>query len=78
MSAEDLAQDVELKQWELNNVYRKQMKEFATGDKGYGPEFCEEDDCGAEMPTRRRELGCKLCTDCQSVQERRDKLRARR
>lgn len=73
MSAEDIAQEVELRAWELNNVYRRQLTEFKPGDKGYGPEDC--DTCGAVMPTRRREMGCKLCVDCQSVKERHDKMR---
>lgn len=72
MSAEDIAQDVELRAWELNNVYRRQMVEYKPGDAGYGPEECES--CGESMPVRRREMGRKLCTECQSLQERKDRM----
>lgn len=77
MSQEDTAQEVELRQWELNNVHRRQLREFKPEDDGYGPAFCQDDDCETEMPIRRRELGCKFCTDCQDIRERQSKMHRR-
>lgn len=70
MSIEDIAQDIELAQWERNNKPTgDSLKVYAKGDPNYGPEECQE--CGDEMPEKRREYGCKLCTHCQSIAERR-------
>lgn len=66
MSAEDIAQEIELRQWEFNNRSRGQVK-YSVGEAGYGPEDCDE--CGNEMPTVRREYGFRLCVGCQSLRE---------
>lgn len=68
MSLEDKAQELELAVWEHNNRPRGEDVRFGPGDAGYGPEECEE--CGEVMPTKRREYGFRLCTDCKSAQER--------
>lgn len=73
VSMEDIAQDVELKQWELNNQSRSEPVKYALGDEGYGPEFCANDDCGAEMPAARRAHGFRICVGCKSIEEGRSK-----
>lgn len=70
MAFEDTAQDVELKQWELNNLaHSRGPIRFSPGEPGYGPDECEE--CGAKMPAERRAWGFDLCVDCKSAQEKR-------
>lgn len=78
MSQEDTAQEVEIRQWELNNVHRKKLQEFKPVDDGYGPAECQDEDCGVAMPERRRELGCKFCTDCQSIREKQARMQGRK
>lgn len=67
MSMEDIAQEQELKQWEINNRSRPHQTRFVPGDAGYGPAVCE---CGEPIPTPRREWGCKLCIECQADAEK--------
>lgn len=69
MSAEDIAQEVELKQWELNNRTRPEVKRYAPGDQGYGPEFCTTEDCENPMQDKRREWGFTVCVECQAKAE---------
>ena len=69
MALEDLAQDIELRQWELNNLNRQPLPHYEPGDPGYGPEECEE--CGAEMHPVRRAMGAVLCVDCKTRHDRR-------
>lgn len=71
MSIEDVAQEVEAAEWAARNIGRPVPAKYKPGDEKYGPEECE---CGAEMPTLRREDGRLLCTSCQSAVERRSKL----
>lgn len=66
---EDIAQQVELKQWELNNQSRPEVKRFAPNERGYGPEFCVNEECEAEMPVARREWGFRVCVTCQAADE---------
>lgn len=66
MSGEDIAQEIELRQWEQNNRSRAQVKYLPTEAK-YGPEEC---DCGEAIPTVRREYGFQNCVGCQSAIER--------
>ncbi len=68
MSSEDIAQRIELCQWEFNNRSRGQVKYLPT-EAGYGPEEC--DDCGTEMTLIRREYGFWRCVSCQSEMEQR-------
>lgn len=70
MSQEDRAQDQELFHWKLLNENRAPAPEYKPGDKGYGPEFCRNEDCGEPLPERRREMGKVLCTECQGLTER--------
>ena len=67
MSTEDIAQEIELADWERNNKRREVLK-FAPTDKGYGSEFCDE--CDEKMPEARREYGRRLCTTCQDRKEK--------
>jgi len=67
MSQEDRAQDQEIMEWERNNKVRT-AKTYIPTDAGYGPEWCDE--CGATMPELRRVDGRRLCTTCQTVQEK--------
>lgn len=69
MSLEDTAQEHEAAEWEMRNRARAARPTFKPGDEGYGPEDC--DDCGAEMPSLRRENGWRLCTACQTLIEKR-------
>jgi RNA polymerase-binding transcription factor DksA len=69
MSQEDRAQEVEARDWEINNRPRQPAAEFAPGDPQYGPPECE--DCDMEMPDLRRARGKRLCTACQELLERR-------
>lgn len=71
MSLEDKAQEIELKQWELNNKPRPAPLRYSPGDAGYGPEFCDE--CGSDIPRERREHGYSVCVDCKSKQEAKNK-----
>jgi hypothetical protein len=66
MSAEDIAQEIELAQWEHNNRSRGPVK-FLPTEAGYGPDEC---DCGVEMPLLRREYGFQRCVTCQSAIEK--------
>jgi len=69
VSFEDIAQDIELRQWERNNLGRNPgQTKFQPGEAGYGPAECEE--CGDEMPAERRAWGFKLCVSCKQVMER--------
>lgn len=72
MSEADRAQELEAMDWELNNRPRTPRPVFAPHEKGYGPAECVE--CGDEMPELRRRMGCEMCTDCTSIQERRIRL----
>ena len=67
MSQEDRAQDQEIMDWERYNKVRSR-KTYNPTDAGYGPEWCDE--CGAVMPELRRTDGRRLCTACQTVQEK--------
>lgn len=71
MSQEDIAQDLELRQWEINNS-RHAQPQYAPNDPKYGPAVCEE--CEDDMPAIRRSLGKHLCTSCQDIQDRKNKL----
>lgn len=71
MSQEDRAQDEEVFLWSLINASRQAPAEFKPGDKGYGPEFCANEDCGEPLPALRRQMGKTLCTECQGLHERR-------
>lgn len=42
---------------------------YSPGEKGYGPEECEE--CGIEMPEARREYGFRTCVPCKELSEKR-------
>jgi len=66
MSLEDNAQAHEAMLWEIANRPRD-VKSYAPGEKGYGPEECDE--CGAEMHPVRRGHGFRLCTPCQTSRE---------
>ena len=75
MANEDQAQNVELREWEANNRSRNIDKvRFAPGEPGYGPEFCQVETCGEDMPAERRAWGFRICVECQ----RRAEDRARR
>jgi len=69
MSAEDRAQELEVKVWEQNNRPRTELVKFEPGQEGYGPEECDE--CGADMHPVRRGYGFKVCVSCQTALERR-------
>ena len=71
MADADFAQDVELKQWEINNKSRPGQVRFASNEPGYGPEFCAVELCGVDMPVERREWGFKTCIDCRRLAEER-------
>ena len=66
MNLEDRAQEHEAMMWEQVNRPRE-VKTYAPGDAGYGPEEC--DNCGADMHQVRRANGWRLCTPCQSARE---------
>ena len=67
MSDADIAQNIELREWERNNASRGQPK-YRPDEKGYGPEFCNE--CDADMNPVRRGYGFTNCVECQSNRER--------
>lgn len=48
---------------------------FKAGEPGYGPEFCDTDVCGADMPVKRREWGFRICFGCQSLIEQKAAMR---
>lgn len=77
MSNEDIAQDVELAEWRRRNELRRPQPIFKTGDAGYGPELCSNEDCEDIMPESRRADGCALCTSCAELQERHQKKYSR-
>lgn len=66
MGIEDIAQEVELKDWEQNNLNRPEMRRHKPGEDGYGPAECE---CGNTMPPARREHGFRLCVACAEAAE---------
>lgn len=66
MSAEDLAQERELREWEANNS-RPVAPTYRPGDPQYGTPYCE--DCDLAMPEARRAMGKCLCTTCQERAE---------
>lgn len=69
MSFEDIAQDIELRQWERNNLGREDKPtKFKPDEPGYGPAECEE--CGDQMPAERRAWGYTLCVSCKEITER--------
>lgn len=72
MSEADRAQELEAKDWEINNRPRPQRPVFTPRDRGYGPAQCIE--CTDEMPELRRSMGCDMCTDCTSALERKQKM----
>lgn len=68
MSSEDIAQQVELREWELNNLNRREaMARHEPDSPGYGPAECDE--CGDDMPAERRAWGLRICVACKSEQE---------
>lgn len=72
MSLEDKAQEHEAKLWLLNNRPRDVVS-YKAGDKGYGPEECQE--CGADMRPERRAHGFTVCVPCKSAAETRNRWR---
>lgn len=75
MNQEDLAQAEELIQWSRLNAPRPVRPVYKPGDEGYGPEYCKNDECEADMPENRRADGQTLCTTCKSMVEVRAKRR---
>jgi RNA polymerase-binding transcription factor DksA len=73
MSPEDIAQAVELRQWEANNSSRPAVIRYTPADEGYGPEFCATDECEAPLPAARREWGFTICIACKERAELKDK-----
>lgn len=71
MSEADRAQELEARDWEINNRPRMPRPVYSPHERGYGPAECVE--CGDDMPDLRRAMGCEMCTDCTSIQERRQK-----
>lgn len=69
MSIEDIAQDVELQQWELNQQRGAGPLRVGPEHPSYGPEECDE--CGGEMPDARRAYTYRLCVHCQTALEAR-------
>lgn len=72
MSLEDKAQEHEAQIWEMNNRAREVVR-YQPGDKGYGPEECDQ--CGADMPPERRAHGFTVCVHCKSAAEARNRRR---
>ncbi len=69
MSFEDVAQDIELREWERNNLrHSGKPTKFEPDQPGYGPAECEE--CGDDMPAERRAWGYKVCVFCKQATER--------
>ncbi|QNJ57348.1 TraR promoter binding protein [Pseudomonas phage Dolphis] len=73
MADEDIAQEIELRQWVHNNRSRDVKVRFAPGEPGYGPELCSNERCEVDMPVQRREWGFKLCVECQGAIEQRQR-----
>lgn len=71
MSIEDIAQDVELQEWERRNTSRTGPRVFAPDHEKYGPEECDE--CGVEMHPVRRSYGYRICIGCAEAAELRKK-----
>lgn len=71
MTPEDRAQEEEVFRWELMNRPRPAATTYKPGEEGYGPELCANEECEAEMPALRREMGKRFCTECQALFERR-------
>ena len=67
MSAENRAQELEIKVWEAHNSRGSSPVRFEPHQEGYGPEECDE--CGAEMHPVRRGYGYRLCVTCQQARE---------
>lgn len=67
MSAEDRAQELEVKVWEQNNKASTEPLRYEPTDPGYGPAECEE--CDGDMHPVRRSYGYKLCVSCQQARE---------
>ncbi|BCP56336.1 hypothetical protein K32_49530 [Kaistia sp. 32K] len=67
MSAEDQAQQVELREWERNNASRPAPVKYKPGDHGYGPAHCVS--CDDDMHPARREHGFDLCVPCKTIAE---------
>ena len=69
MCETDVAQAIELRQWEFNNqapVERKLV--YCETDPEFGPAECIE--CGDDMPMVRRQYGFKICVACKTKRER--------
>lgn len=75
MSNDERAQAEEAFHWNLVNAPRPPRPVFKPGDDGYGPEYCRNEECQADMPDQRRADGQTLCTDCKSMKEVREKRR---
>lgn len=73
MSIEDLAQEVELRDWEQRNNFVSTKRTFEPGERGYGPAQCVE--CEDDMPPQRRAMGSTLCTACKTLEEKQQALR---
>jgi len=71
MADEDRAQEVELREWERNNSRVPGQVRFKPDESGYGPEFCQVETCGMELPVQRREWGFTICFDCKRLAEER-------
>lgn len=67
MSEEELAQVIELREWEHNNRSRGAPVRYAPDDPGYGPEECVR--CDEDMPMARRAHGFQICVSCKSHDE---------
>lgn len=67
MSAEDKAQEIELKQWERDNKASSEPIRYEPTEAGYGPAECQA--CDANMHPVRRSYGFKLCVSCQQARE---------
>lgn len=70
MSDEDRAQEVELREWMMNNRSRQEPVMYEPGQPGYGPEQCDE--CDTIMPPVRRAHGFTLCVPCKTISEKHD------
>lgn len=68
MSAEDIAQEVELRDWERNNTKRHAPVVYQPEDAGYGAAECKE--CGEEVHPVRRGYGFNTCIECATLAER--------
>lgn len=67
-TAADLAQDLELADYERNNQRGVNAKiKFTPDEVGYGQEACQSEesgDCTGTVETARRELGYHICSHC--------------